>query len=159
MTRFSIGLLVFVSAIARHSAAVTPGVSTASHPVKATSQAVSSKPANIDKDSLTQFVHDRLDLIQACYEKELPSHATLQGRIAVQFVVTPSGHVRQPRVEHDTVHDAAVSNCVVRQINAWVTPFKPSSSVSVSYPFFFAPTEQRLEAEPLRVADRTVGSR
>jgi hypothetical protein len=95
----------------------------------------------LTKDSLNQFVHERIHTIQSCYERELRLHTTLHGDIDVEFTVTPSGHVRHSRVERDTVRDAAVSTCIVDHINGWMTPFRPDAGVRVSFPFVFGPSE------------------
>jgi TonB family protein len=65
----------------------------------------------------------------------------LQGRVAVRFVIAPSGLVQRAAVESSNMSSAALEQCVARAVERFVFD-APSGSgiVSVSYPFLFQHT-------------------
>ena len=74
-----------------------------------------------------------------CYEGARQFNAALKGKLVVHFVLTHSGALTNVGVDEDTMGSSEVSNCIVRSIGAWMSPFHPAEPVPVAYPITFSP--------------------
>ena len=82
----------------------------------------------------------RLRAIQRCYETELRTNPTLEGKVTVEFTIVERGTVTNARASENTTGSAAVANCVVRTVRRFrFNPGPDGGSVTFSYPFVFAP--------------------
>lgn len=87
---------------------------------------------------IDKFIREKLDFIRWCYERELSSDSSLQGKIIINFIIGATGKVAKSSVKRTTMHNEKVEQCVARQIKKIVFP-KPAGGgiVIVNYPFGF----------------------
>jgi len=92
----------------------------------------------LTKAEIDKVVRSRLGLIRACYQKELDRTRGLGGQVAVKFTISPDGSVSKANVDSSrtTLKNAAVNDCVVRQISKLRFPAKGGGVVN--YPFNFS---------------------
>lgn len=95
--------------------------------------------SDVDREALARYVRARKAAIQNCYERELKRNPSIKGRVMVRFSITPAGRSSDIEIEENTLGNEAVASCIRTVIRTWVFPFKPSSDVTVSYPFVFSP--------------------
>jgi len=76
--------------------------------------------------------------VKYCYDKELTKKASLEGRISVNFVISPVGEVISSVLQSSTMGNLQVEKCVLDAVKRWPFP-KPANGgiVIVSYPFNF----------------------
>ncbi|MBJ81193.1 MAG: hypothetical protein CMH60_07755 [Myxococcales bacterium] len=76
--------------------------------------------------------------IRYCYEKELPRNPNLEGKIACQFVIGPTGSVISARIGESTMGDANVENCIMKVVKRLkFPPCAGGGTVDVTYPWIF----------------------
>jgi hypothetical protein len=90
-----------------------------------------------DKPAIRAVVQGELKKIQYCYEKQLLVTPSLAGKITIQFVIEPDGHVSSSKATSG--FDPNVSTCLAGVISG--AQFAPvtdgSGTVLVNYPFVF----------------------
>jgi len=91
------------------------------------------------KDAIGRYIRTRVKSVQQCYEKELASDPSLQGRIVAQFVVTTEGRVRDVVVAEDTLGNDNVVACVRTLLARWTFPLVLEEDEQVAFPFVFKP--------------------
>lgn len=93
---------------------------------------------SLDKEIVRRVVRLHMNEVKYCYDKQLVKNAALEGRIAVQFVISPAGQVLSSVLQSTTMADLHVEKCVVDAVKRWEFP-KPQGGgiVIVSYPFSF----------------------
>ena len=92
------------------------------------------EPAEIQKVIWTNFAK-----LRACYEEGLRKDPSLQGRIAIRFVIDREGKVRQASEGAPAFPDPAVTKCVVDAFNTLEFPRPEGGIVTVEYPVIFPP--------------------
>lgn len=94
---------------------------------------------SLDKELIRQVIRRNIGQIKYCYEKELQIKPRLAGKLAVRFIISPSGDVTSANVaEGSTLTDRAVGQCVTVRVRSWKFPSpKGGGSVIVTYPFVF----------------------
>ncbi|WP_223643848.1 AgmX/PglI C-terminal domain-containing protein [Corallococcus sp. EGB] len=97
--------------------------------------------SEVNSKALARFIQGRKVTIQRCYENGLKRDPSLKGKVMVRFNLTPEGRASDVEVEESTLRSEEVISCIKTTIRGWTFPFKPSSEVSVSYPFIFSPGE------------------
>jgi len=90
---------------------------------------------DLDKELIRRVIQRHVNEIRFCYEKELATKPTLEGRLVVQFTIGASGEVLASIVRDSTLNDAAVEQCVAHAVKRWVFPKPAGGIVIVSYPF------------------------
>jgi hypothetical protein len=91
----------------------------------------------IDELELSQWLLGRKPAIQSCYDRQLKRSPTLKGRLVIKFAITSRGRVGGVGFEEDTLHSAAVEECISALMRGWVLPFAPEEEVPVALPFIF----------------------
>jgi TonB family protein len=91
---------------------------------------------SLDKEVIRRVIRHHLNEVKFCYEKELLKKPDLSGRILVRFLISAEGMVTASMVEHSTVNNPMVEECVAQATRRWEFP-KPQGGgvVIVSYPF------------------------
>lgn len=84
---------------------------------------------DVDVGALERYVRSRKAQLTQCYEKELVQRPALNGRLAVSFMIAPSGRVVS--VEADNEKLGTVPGCVRTAIGGWAMPFKPADDTGV----------------------------
>jgi hypothetical protein len=92
---------------------------------------------HIDRDAVAKVINEHLHEVSACYEKALLSNPGLNGKLAFEWVIGPSGTVK---VKSGSLKDATVASCIATRIKSWPFPRPRGGAVMVSYPFFFQAT-------------------
>jgi len=92
----------------------------------------------LTKEEIDKVVKSRAGLIKACYQKELDKQKGLGGKLVVKFSISPGGDVTKaaPDNSKSSLQNAAVNDCVVRQIMKLKFPAKGGGVVN--YPFIFS---------------------
>ncbi len=92
----------------------------------------------LDKDVVARVIKRYWAQIKYCYEKELSKNPNLYGKIAVKFTISGNGSVSDAEVEQTEMNNAAVEDCIIRNIKRWMFPApKGGGIVVVRYPFIF----------------------
>jgi TonB family protein len=96
---------------------------------------------DFDSTVVVRMINTRRSAIQACYERELRSTPTLQGRIAVALTIQESGSVSNVHVTDNSMAGGdAVGACVVRVVQGFrFNPGPDGGSVTYTFPFVFEP--------------------
>lgn len=94
---------------------------------------------SLDKELIRKVIHANRGQIRYCYESQLNRFPKLNGKVAVKFVISPTGSVSTSSVAQTTVGNAELEACVAGRVRTWTFP-KPKGGgvVIVTYPFIFA---------------------
>lgn len=76
-----------------------------------------------------------------CYERELPQHPDLAGKVSIHFTIAPNGMVAHAEVAESTLQQASVERCVAGVMRTLQFPAPRGGGVAiVTYPFVFSST-------------------
>lgn len=92
----------------------------------------------LSKDAIAKVINEGLSRVQSCYERELISDPSLQGKIVFDWVIGPEGSVTTTRVSSSSLPSQTVATCISNLIKTWQFPKPSGGSVTVVYPFNFA---------------------
>lgn len=93
---------------------------------------------SLDKDIIRRVVRLHMNEVKYCYDQELVKKSSLDGRIAVQFVISPLGQVLSSVLQSTTMNNLHVEKCVVDAVKRWAFPKPDGGGIAiVSYPFNF----------------------
>lgn len=94
----------------------------------------------LDKDVIRRVVRSHMEEVRGCYNEGLARDPNLQGRVAIQFAITPDGTVSVATVGDSDVPDDSVTKCIAAAVRTWEFP-KPQGggNVVVTYPFVLVP--------------------
>ena len=103
---------------------------------------------SLDKGLIREVVRENIDEIRYCYERALMTSPSLAGKVAVKFIISPTGAVCASEVAQSTVDSAALAVCVAARVRTWTFP-KPNGGglLVVTYPFIFQPGERETSYE------------
>jgi outer membrane biosynthesis protein TonB len=76
-----------------------------------------------------------------CYEAGLRTNPSLEGRVAVRFVIDRSGQVSIAQDGDSDLPDASVRSCIVRSFYDLSFPSPQGGTVSVTYPIVLSPAQ------------------
>ena len=93
-----------------------------------------SAPARLPAESIQTAVRWNLGRFRACYQEGLLKYPGLEGRVAVRFVVAPSGQVVEPLVAASDVPEP-VSWCILSAFRQLRFPATDGGAIQVIYPF------------------------
>ena len=86
---------------------------------------------------IQRIVRQNFSRFKACYQDGLRTNPSLQGRVAVKFVISRDGSVGSPQDGGSDLPDPTVVQCVVRGFGSLVFPQPEGGTVSVVYPLIF----------------------
>jgi TonB family protein len=93
----------------------------------------------LSREVIQRVIRRHVAEVRHCYEQALTSRPDLQGRVAVKFVIAPSGAVQTAVVEQSALGHAGVEACITRAVTRWAFPAPEGGGiVIVSYPFTLA---------------------
>ena len=94
------------------------------------------KISGMDKDIIRRIVRNHFREVTHCYNQGLVRDPNLEGRVAIQFSIGPTGKVMLAAVTNNTTGDTNVGNCIAKAVKRWKFP-KPSTggTAMVNYPF------------------------
>ena len=92
----------------------------------------------IDREAVRRVIRSILSQIKSCYERQLRSNSSLEGKVIIQFEIIEQGRVRTAKAKSTTMNDATVESCVAARIKEARFPEPPAGTVAVvDYPFVF----------------------
>lgn len=93
---------------------------------------------SLDKELIRKVIHANRGQIRFCYDSQLNRFPNLNGKVAIRFMISPEGTVKQATVAQTTVNNAELEACVAGRVHTWIFP-KPKGGgmVVVTYPFIF----------------------
>lgn len=95
---------------------------------------------DLDLKAVTQVVRRRTSAVKGCYEKQLKRTPDLAGKVKIQFTILESGRVSEVEVRENTTGNDDVGQCIIARVKRWRFPKPQGGSVTVSFPFVFAPS-------------------
>jgi TonB family protein len=94
----------------------------------------------LDKDIIRRIVRAHINEVRSCYNQGLVRNPNLQGRVAVNFVITSTGKVGSAVVQESSLKDKSVGNCIAKAVKRWKFPRpRGGGNVIVTYPFNLSP--------------------
>jgi hypothetical protein len=85
---------------------------------------------------IQRIVRRHMGEVRACYERGLIERPTLNGRVEVRFVISPTGAVQTATVGSSDLGAPAVEQCITTAVQGWTFPEPEGGGVvSVMYPF------------------------
>jgi hypothetical protein len=93
----------------------------------------------IPADVIQRIVRQNQGRFRACYLSGLIRNPSLEGRVAVRFVIDRSGAVSVATDAGSDLPDAQVAACVVRSFYTLSFPEPQGGTVTVTYPISFRP--------------------
>jgi TonB family protein len=95
---------------------------------------------SLDKEIIRRIVRRHINEVRYCYEQALAARPKLEGRLAVQFTIAPTGQVLAAVLASSSLGAPAVESCIVNAVKRWEFPQpRGGGLVIVSYPFQLAP--------------------
>lgn len=92
----------------------------------------------LDNDIVRRVVRRHLNEVRYCYQQALAGVAGIEGELAVQFVISPSGQVLASMLQSSTIGNARVETCVVDAVKRWEFPKPIGGGIAVvSHHFSF----------------------
>jgi hypothetical protein len=90
----------------------------------------------LSSEHIRRTVRRNLNQVRFCYEQALQTKPDLQGRVAVRFIIGPTGAVQVSVVESSDLGDRKAEACITSAVGRWnfAAP-EGSGIVSVTYPF------------------------
>ena len=93
---------------------------------------------DLDVEIIKRYIKRDIPKLRYCYERALGASPTLAGTVTATFMIAGDGTVKSSTAEGVS---AKVSTCVAGVIKAIEFPKPTGSSVVVTYPFIFAPSD------------------
>ena len=111
------------------------------HTVKAPKirEGAASVNGRLPPEVIQRIVRQNFGRFRLCYEAGLRNNPTLQGRVAVKFVIDRKGAVALTADGGSDIPDGGVVSCVVRGFGNLSFPEPEGGMVTVVYPIMFAP--------------------
>lgn len=92
----------------------------------------------IDKEAVRRVIRSIISQIKSCYERQLRSNSSLEGKIVIQFEIEEQGRVRVASTKSTSLNDSNVESCVAARIKEQRFPEPPPGTVAVvDFPFVF----------------------
>ncbi len=89
---------------------------------------------------VSRAIQARISTIRSCYERQLRGNPDLAGKVTVEFTVEQNGGVSDARATENTTRDERVASCIVGTVSRLrFDPAPAEASVTLNYPFVFAP--------------------
>jgi TonB family protein len=96
---------------------------------------------SLSKEVIRRIIHRHINEVRFCYEQELNSRPDLSGRVAVKFIISPTGAVQTAAVQKSTIGNARVEQCIAKAVRRWTFPSPEGGGiVVVAYPFVLEQT-------------------
>ena len=112
--------------------------------VRAMTLGIATVRGSLDKDIIRRVVHLHMNEVKYCYDKELVHKTGLEGRISIQFVISPQGLVLSSVLQSSTMGNVSVEKCVVDAAKRWEFPKPTGGGIAiVAYPFNFVAGGER----------------
>jgi hypothetical protein len=100
---------------------------------------VANVSGRLPPEVIQRVVRQNFGRFKACYENGLRNNPSLQGRVAVRFVIGHDGEVSNVGNGGSDLPDGGVVSCVQRAFYGLSFPQPENGIVTVSYPIVFSP--------------------
>jgi TonB family protein len=91
---------------------------------------------SLSKEVIRRIIRRHINEVRFCYEQELNQRPDLQGRVAVKFIISPTGAVQNAMVASSNMGNARVEGCIAKAVRRWTFPAPEGGGiVVVTYPF------------------------
>jgi hypothetical protein len=87
----------------------------------------------LSREQVRRTIRQHINEVRFCYEQALVRRPDLEGRVAVSFIISPSGSV-QSASSTSTVNDNRIATCVEQRVRTWDFP-SSQGATGVTYPF------------------------
>lgn len=120
----------------------TPAEQSTAEPPGASSAPGGGPADTRSKEDIQRVVAEGREGVRACYDAALAQNPGIEGDLVVEFVISPSGDVKQAEVRwaESDIHVPELDTCAVEAVRS--LEFPPSSrglESKVTYPFNFHP--------------------
>jgi TonB family protein len=96
---------------------------------------------SLSKEVIRRVIGRHINEVRFCYEQELNARPDLQGRVAVKFIISPTGAVQTAAVDKSDMGNAKVEQCIAQSVRRWTFPAPEGGGiVVVTYPFVLQQT-------------------
>ncbi len=97
----------------------------------------------LDKELIRKVIRANRGQIRFCYESQLNRFPNLSGKIAVKFIISATGAVKDASITQSTLGNEEIEKCVASRVRQWQFP-KPQGGgvVTVTYPFLLTQSGQ-----------------
>ncbi|MFT3712371.1 MAG: AgmX/PglI C-terminal domain-containing protein [Archangium sp.] len=94
--------------------------------------------ASLDRESIQRTVRGAVRNVQNCFERALVKNPKLEGKLEIEMIIGATGKVTKASEVDTSFPDAAVTSCVVKEIEKLKFPAPVGGGiVTVRYPFVF----------------------
>ena len=92
----------------------------------------------LPKEAIRKVIHANRNQFRSCFVSQLDRFPTLEGKVAIRFIISAAGSVSESSVASSTVNNAELEACVAARVQRLDFP-KPEGGgiVIVTYPFTF----------------------
>lgn len=92
--------------------------------------------SGLDRDQIIAVINKNRGQITYCYEQALKQDPSLNGKVGIQFVISPNGLVAKALVAESSANNNQLESCMISKLRTWQFP-KPVGDVNVDvfYPF------------------------
>ena len=90
---------------------------------------------------VADYVLAQSPMVRGCYDREREKKHDVSGNILIRWTIDERGGTRGIAVELNTMHDAAVADCLQVLIRDWHFAKPPAGPVNVNFPFTFQAVE------------------
>jgi TonB family protein len=102
----------------------------------------------LSKEVIRRVVRSHMNEIKFCYEQQLAGRPDLAGRVAINFIISPSGAVQSASVAGSTLGNATAEGCMARAVRRWSFPAPEGGGiVVVTYPFMLQSANEGVEEQ------------
>jgi pSer/pThr/pTyr-binding forkhead associated (FHA) protein len=96
---------------------------------------------SLSKEVIRRIIGRHINEVRFCYEQELNSRPDLQGRVAVKFIISPTGAVQTAAVDSSDLGNPKAEQCIAQSVRRWTFPAPEGGGiVVVTYPFVLSQT-------------------
>ena len=96
---------------------------------------------SLSKEVIRRVIQRHINEVRFCYEQQLNQRPDLEGRISVQFVISPTGAVQMAAVSASDMGSPPVETCIAGAVQRWSFPAPEGGGiVVVNYPFVLQAT-------------------
>lgn len=94
---------------------------------------------NLDRSMVDRVIKRHRAQLQHCYaSKRSKKRPSVQGQIAIQFIIGQAGSVTSVAVTSSTLEDRDVEHCIQRAVRRWNFPSPEGGIVVANYTFEFS---------------------
>jgi len=93
----------------------------------------------IPADELQKIFRRNGSAARNCYERQLKTDPSLQGRVVLNLTIGADGSVLRADVQGETLRDEEVNTCIADVVRTWSFPEPEGGAARVRKPFTFKP--------------------